>query len=873
MRYIDNTHEVDGCNNIVLGDATCPGKRFEAWSAPSQKKFDTCMSDDAPSSKSLGAISKWCSSGDEGCNKPEICKPGQFIDYYFFSVRNPVEVLQGHPADLMEMEPVRIKKAMDRVEVDSSLLETEGTLSWREAYRFELADDSQAHLLDQEVVIPNPGMFATVLAKRGNRVAADAMTFFMGAAMFYTKFQEKITNMTSSLPTKMFTGKTAIDFSSLVKDQYRKGSFTLALGEILASQACPLLIPILGAAMGSAMPHEVSVLTMCHSGFIGNIGMSAFSTLTRAVGLNLAPSDGAFFYEVEKGCMTKSEFPGNACYLKDVCPFPETSAEYAACVEPSLTEKDANDLFSFLASLNGSEESIMGALGFLTEDCYMGIGQLRPRAKCDSVRSQLLRLGKSAVIALNPEKKKILAAHGWMGSDLDEEMGRKVAPYFIKGTIRDLMGLGESKPRKDPLTKSPLGLNLWINSLRPDGTHSAFTFGPVTQRVSSKWGSLGMGTFTNVKGRTSSCAFDYGCMAQDEFQMSGTCSIEAGKCEPSLVDGFDAGFVPGHIFGDADLGSSEFHGEGRSLKMFMPETFLAGNFVQTKSDAEWKNGLLVDEWSLAGIPAMEARNCGDLSKGASRALFCDSPRGTLNVGYQLAYDAHELGPRMLHLPLYASFPHFTNQVENTVHPGAFDPLEKLRIRPCASCPSERDFGTRLFTEPETGAHVLGSQKMQLNVRVSAKSSLSSRTPGTAGTDVHSAGIGLQENVDLLIPLFWFNRFDQAAPFQAEKLASLQSLPRTVNIIFGVCLAVAVILAGIAAWMIRRGIALKANSANGLISVQRSVTGKGFPETPVACTTDRASTFSAGGSIANSPDYDEGGVSRSSSTAPRVLSSV
>ena len=147
-----------------------------------------------------------------------------------------------------------------------------------------------------------------------------------------------------------------------------------------------------------------------------------------------------------------------------------------------------------------------------------------------------------------------------------------------------------------------------------------------------------------------------------------------------------------------------------------------------------------------------------------------------------------MDPRSLHIPLYASFPYFHPVVplSAVASTSAYDPMSKLRIKACESCPSNRSFISEIWTEPQTGAHVYGSQKLQLNVRLQSEN----------------------KKLDILLPVFWVDRADAAARYQAAKLASIQSIPRTFNIIFGVLLAFGLLVLLAGAFMVRKGLAMR-----------------------------------------------------------------
>ena len=789
MRFINNAKQVHDCEHFILGDATCPGKRFEAWAMVSDAKYETCMREGAPASKSLSAASKWCGQGDPGCHKPEVCKSGEKHIYHFFSVQNPTEVLLGHKAELQESEPVSILKSVDKVQIDTSQLESSGTIEWSEAYRFQMADKSKhdesisTESLNQVLVLPNTAMFATI-TKNGKKVNSDTVMYLIAAAQFYTGFQGKVDQMTASLPLReFFSGPSSINFQTLVKDQFRSGRFTLALGEILASPSCNLLMPLLTAGMNSAIPAEVASQLLCHERYRGNIGLSAFSSLLKAAKLSVNPSQSPFFYEFEKGCRSKSDRPSLTCYLSTVCPYPEASPEYEACKRPSLSEDFTDKLFDFFSRISEDPPLFAkdAALGFLTSSCRVGGGlKLDPPSLCEDLIAQLMLIGRSAVTVNNPKWNELKLAYGW-SSSLDSEIASKVIPYFIKGSVASLMGYGLNKPNKDPLTGGPLGPQLWVNSLMENGAVSAFTKGPFVQQVSSIHGNKGLNFFISAHGKTQSCAFDLGCMNPIPLPFDGhTCRAVPGDCEPVAVEGHGPGFFPGRLFGPVE----------DSHSMFLPEMFLKGNFRISQKDTEWIQSLRVDKYSIDSIN-FQLHGCNNFSK-TSRGVDCDSPAGTKDIGFHSSYEV-KMDPRFLRLPLYASFPWFQPLVESPPHSGGvYDPASKVRMIPCKSCPSSRSFSSELWTEPETGAHVYGSQKLQVNVRFRPDA--------------------VTRNVDLLLPVFWVDRADQAAPYQAAKLALIQSLPKTFNIIFAVLLAFGILMLLAGAYMVRKSFIMRRSAS-------------------------------------------------------------
>jgi hypothetical protein len=811
MRYIDSVEDPDGCEAFLVGDIGCSGKRLQALKTPSHEKANVCLSSDSPPTRALAAISKWCSAGEPGCEDKQVaCKQGEKYLYHFFSVLNPLEVLNGEKALLQEMEPVRITRTSDKVDVDTSKLESAGTISYKEAAMYTLTDAADDHLLDQVVVMPNLGPFTTLSDGVGNRAPVDAVANVIAAGVFYTKFQEKVDNMTSSVPIReWFRDNTAVNLDRLVIDQFRSGRFILALGELLASPACRLLVPILAAGLSDSFPPALAIDFMCTDRFRNNIGFSVLNTLLASTRVKISPEDGPFFYEFEKGCADRSDTRSNTCYLNDMCPYPVGSPEYNACIEPSLTEEYVDSLFSDFAewdtavSNKDQTTALVGARSFLLKGCMTSRGQVPSSpAVCELLMEQLQRIGRAGSTVNNPKWKDIVAAHGW---ENDSDTAEKLYPYFVNGTIRELMGFGSPKPKKDP-NGSSVGPQLWVDSLYANGTTSPYTLGPYEVAVSSRAAPAVGSRFEEVTSNSGSssgtklkhsCAFDSGCMLSSKFQSRSMCEAEPGVCAPEFVEGQGVGFTEAKLFGQRSI--------RHSYTVFEPETFVKANFSLANSDETW-GPLIVDHWRVSSIN-FKVHNCAETHPRASRGVDCDSPKGTQNIGFHQSYKVPFSSPRDLHVPLYISFPWFKPQVD--VIDGVYDPLSKLEIRPCASCPVNRDWTSKLLTEPETGTHVFGTSKMQVNARLSSHSAKASRLHGTVGHDLRVPRTLIPGEFDLVIPLFWMDRHDSAAPYQALKLAALQALPRTINTIFSVLISFGLVLLLAGIFMLRRGVHLKA----------------------------------------------------------------
>ena len=145
---------------------------------------------------------------------------------------------------------------------------------------------------------------------------------------------------------------------------------------------------------------------------------------------------------------------------------------------------------------------------------------------------------------------------------------------------------------------------------------------------------------------------------------------------------------------------------------------------------------------------------------------------------------------------------------DTARVNTYDPLDKLIIHPCDSCPTDRDFMTFLWTDPQTGAHVRGSQKIQLNVRVSANPAAITQLPNNQDAVVSNGSTIVAPGTDVMIPMYWIDKYDVAAEYQRNQVAFVQSVPSVFTTVFWVGLCVGLVLLGLAGFLLWRGLALR-----------------------------------------------------------------
>ena len=789
-RYIDNTNQVDSCSTPLLGDITCPGKRFEGWKMTSEEKFNTCMLSDAPSSKALTSASKWCEDGKSGCSKPSSCKPGSKYMFQFFNVLNADEVLRGLPALVKEMEPIGMRKAIDKFAIDEDQWNSEGVAKWSESATWELIDDSQANLLDQVIVMPNPAAFVSIPSREGmNTITTTENIMYLAAASnLYTTLQSKVDNMMSTFGIVMdsiFAGDSAINWRTLIKDAYRDASPIRKIGDVFANEGnCAQLMRLLtlgGVFSGSP---EFFTMMMCTNAYKDNVALSAFSRVFALAKITITPDDGLLFFEYEKNCRGVNEKPSYLCKPEMMCPDASSRAE---CMQSSLTEADVDAMFGLFERVTSDFESSKQDLFTFADSCSIGDHTIQPRPLCEKVLEQLQKAGHAALFSANPENSDTMAAYGWT----DRSVAATMIPYFLNGTVAELMGYhGKTLPEYKGRIN---GLLQWMPDVQSQVNTNLFT----RQQVSSRFGDEGLNYYKSAQGMDYSCAFSYRCMDQPSFKQDGRTCTPNDQCVPNYAQGYDVGVTPGNFFGSS-YGTSKFHQVGAEKTLFVSDLFVQAKFTQVETDAEWGN-IRVDKWNVSQV-GMRTENC-DAADPMDRGIDCSSPAGTINVGYNSMYAKGGTTNDMI-LPFYSSFPHFKEVYPDTPRRDTYHPLDKVEIRPCDSCPLNRDFMTFLWNDPETGADVRGSQKIQLNIRVSANPGSITKLPNSAEVVLQNGSAIIDPSTDVMIPIYWIDKYDTAADYQKDTVAFVQSVPRLVTIVFWVGLWVGLLLlaaGGVTLW--------------------------------------------------------------------------
>jgi hypothetical protein len=375
---------------------------------------------------------------------------------------------------------------------------------------------------------------------------------------------------------------------------------------------------------------------------------------------------------------------------------------------------------------------------------------------------------------------------------------------------------------------------LWSNKTAENIDTALFT----RQQLAKKFGDQGINYYKSAMGRDYSCAFDYACMAQPSFQQDGSTCVADDTCTPAIAAGYDVGAVPGYIFG-TEYGTDRFHGVGKNKTMFVSDLFVQANLTQVETDAAWSNGVVVDKWNVSAV-TMRTENCNDPNP-ANRGIDCKSPIGTINVGYNSMYASGKT-PLIGWIPYYMSFPYFDLLVKDGERsPEAYYPADrsKLIFHTCDSCPADRDFNTYLWTDPQTGLHLNGNQRIQMSVRVTADPNAVSANPALAAESAPApTSVFLNSTLDTTIPIYWLNKYDQAAGFQLDSIAFVQGAPALLNVVFWVGLFVGLLLIAAGGVLLWFGLRLK-RSASQILLMERSTDGS--EEKPRIATIDEQTT--------------------------------
>ena len=626
------------------------------------------------------------------------------------------------------------------------------------------------------------------------------MMYMVGASKFYTGLQRTLDEQIGSKMAflgSIFSGESAIEWQTFVRDAYRAGTPILTLGKIFANfQNCQVLMNLI--VFMNLLPGNADFFTqmMCTDAYKGNIALSGYAKILEMGKVRVTPEDGILFYEYEKNCRSVGVKPSYICTAEEICRNSHLSKE--ECMRPSLSETDADKLFQLFAQINDLEKSqYTPLLRKFMDSCEIDGHVIQPKSLCDQVHVQLQKAGKAAMFSANPQSSDaVMAAYGWT----DRSVAAQMIPYFVNGTIAQIMNYNGMGLPADPTSGYTFGVRGWTNTVQADVDLSLFT----RQQVSSKFGQKGLNYFKSAMGMDHSCAFDYGCMTQASFKADGKTCVPDASCTPNYADGFDTGVVPGVLF-DSEWGTRDFHGEGKTKTMFVSDMFIQADFTQIISNYRWGN-IDVDTWNISRV-AMRTENCD--KEDLNRGIDCTSPIGTLNLGYNAGY-ASGKSPLEVVLPIYSSYPHFKLVTPDQPRVDTYNPVDpsKLIIHSCASCPADRDFNTILWTDPQSGMHVKGSQKIQLSFRVSANPANITRFPQSDEVLTQQGSVAMDPSVDLMIPVYWVDKYEVAAQYQKDQVESVQTLPSTFNIIFWVCLWMGLAVLAVGGFILWKGLKLR-----------------------------------------------------------------
>ncbi|EER17610.1 hypothetical protein Pmar_PMAR023527 [Perkinsus marinus ATCC 50983] len=653
-RFIDNTYQTTDCENMVAGDATCGGKAYDAWLMSSDELYNTCMSDQEPSSSAVALDSAWCDASSDDCSK-DMCQKGMQYDYYAYNLTNPEEVLKGAKPIVQELTPVHTAMSITKNEssVDTDLWDKEGIAHWEEKDEYVFFKDDETDLMNRKVTVGN-------FALLSNLEVADMflnpieMIETVGGIMAYHVMSNNFVDGYGNLSA---TTREAIEKEyktpvSAIKDQYFEGGLAKALG----------------AANGDS----------------GELSLQPFADLfgTRS-DMVLPTVMGSDYFGFAFGCPAKQDRSTGSCHLDSSNEDDESLAE---SIDSTFSTGAKKALWNLIYGTEISD----------TKSVLTALLQLKMMVKPNELKAFLTQMryaGSYALYNLPWLRHSLLPVTDPSSDKYDSDYD--YYPRFVKLTVGELLGF-QDQSKVDKVTGMPLTMAL------------SATTNPVTEQYRASFVEdwKGLYYFKMSNGLEYNCAFDPDCMAQDEFKANGTCTPD-DKCHPNYAAGFDVKYVPGTLNGH---GTNDYHKVGAIDKMFVSPVFSTAQMKLSKKDQDY-NGANIDIWDLADL-AFRNENC-DGSGDDSRGIDCDSPYLTLNLG---TFSSPK--PNLVRTPIYASLPHFyqvdgSSSVKNW-YPG--DRVDTKSCSGSEECDDpERDFNCQMWTEPITGALLKGALKLQMNV--------------------------------------------------------------------------------------------------------------------------------------------------------------
>lgn len=718
-RFIDNTFQTTGCSNMFVGDATCSGLAYQAWLVNSTKARDICLSSSTPATKPLESASGWCDASKDGCSKPADCLRGMPHDFYAFNVTNPAEVLRdGAKPIVQELPPIHAAQTQERIEasVDVDKWNKEGIAHWNETNTFVFADKDETDRLQQKVFVPHVALLSTV-TQSGQEVNTMEVLQMLGLCGTYQRLTNLVITLVKTAPVvEGIINNTFGNTRNAMRAQY----FDAGLTRLLGNQEID--VEAIGPQLKSIVP---------------TLDLSMLPPATMAID----------YFAYAFGCVTKQD-ANHSCKFN---PDSGADVDLEKKILATFSEDAKTRIFNYIMDTDFTDNNsavlqlLLLLKGFLTPpeaaawSAHLNYAGSYGLSNYDTMRFSLFPYANKSSSLYDPDYE--------------------FYPRFIRMTVAQMVGW-DNQAFPDRFTGQPITLGF----ARP------VTNGPPTEQYRSSkipdW--KGLSYFKMYNGQTQNCAFDRDCMAQASFAQNGTC-VANDMCTPNYAAGWDAKFVPGTLNGK---GTDEFHQVNAEARLFVGQIFSAATLKNIEPDSDWR-GIKIDRWTLKDID-FRVENCDGSEPGNSAGIDCDSPRGTLNLGYFSSPT-----PATVRVPVYASLPHFT-LIPGTSSRDNYHPGERVSIVSCtgdSDCQGTREFTVDIFTEPLTGALLNGQQRLQLNVAF----------PPTANGQTGNMTDGL------LLPAFWLNKHQTAFGFQIDAVKTLQSGPTLFNILLGILLAVGIVL--------------------------------------------------------------------------------
>ncbi|KAF4670532.1 hypothetical protein FOL47_001999 [Perkinsus chesapeaki] len=403
-RFIDNTYQTTDCDNMVAGDSTCGGKAYDAWLMSSNDLYNTCMSDQAPTSSAVALNSAWCDASSPDCSK-DMCQKGMQYDYYAYNLTNPDEVLRGAKPIVQELTPVHTAMSVTKNEssVDTDLWDNEGIAHWQEKDEYVFFKDDETDLMNRKVTVGNFALLSNLDVADLFLNPIEMIETVGGIAAYHVmanNFVDGYGNLTES--TRQAIEKQYKTPVSAIKAQYFEGGLAKALG----------------AANDDA--GELSLQPF--SGLFGNRS-----------DLVLPTSMGSDYFGYAFGCPAKQDKSTGSCRIDSSNADDQSLAE---TIDSTFSTGAKSALWNLVYSTDVSS----------TTSVLTALLQVKMMVKPSELKAFLKQMQYSLLPITDPSSSNY-------DSDYD------YYPRFIKLTVGELLGF-QDQSKVDKVTGMPLTMAL-----------------------------------------------------------------------------------------------------------------------------------------------------------------------------------------------------------------------------------------------------------------------------------------------------------------------------------------------------------------------------------------------------------------------------